>query len=137
MTLPAWLLKQLEDQGYIVGGATRAARLRRCPTCTTTVLAALDADTCARRVTADPLPLSPLGEALALIGGRATYALWYWGGRLELNHRTSFHIKGTPAGTTDRFDVVAEHRCGYPRLDSLPSVHRRTPTPPTGSEAPF
>lgn len=137
MTMPTWLINRLKDQGLIgPGGTTRAARYRT-HDCGAPILIALDADRCSRPVTADPTPLSATGELTALLTGRTTYALWYWGGRLEIDHRTSFHIRGTPAGTTDQFDVIADHRCGARQLDSIPTIHVRPARPPIGSEAPF
>lgn len=134
MTLPKWLLKQLEDQGHINAGITRAARIRTCPTCRATTVAGLDADVASLPAICDPRPLTRQGEAIALITGRATYALGNWRNRLELNHRTSFHIRG--ARQTD-VDILATHVCGAPPLPSQPSALKRpTPIAP-GSEIPF
>lgn len=133
MSLPKWLLERLEAQGHINNGITRAARPRRCPTCRATTITGLDADLASLPAIVDPTPLSPLGEALALIAGRITYALDTRGQRFELDHRTSFHIKG---GRRD-VDVLATHICGAPPLPSQPTVHQRTVRLPVGSEPPF
>jgi hypothetical protein len=67
--VPAWILTQR------AGEAFRSASLTRCRDCKAPILYGLDADMCALSVRADPTPLTPLGEALALIDGRATYSL--------------------------------------------------------------
>ena len=78
---------------------------------------------CAGVANADPTPLSPLGEALALIGGRRTYALRQSSGRLELQLRDQWQIEGSPAGT--RYDIVPAHTCEAVDLPSAPSVQQR------------
>ena len=128
--MPDWLAKHLEDTGKLgpdrIG---RAARLHHCKHCGRYILTGLDNDMCAGVAHADPTPLSPLGEALALIGGRNTYALHQAPGRLELQIRDQWQIEGSPAGT--RLDVLAEHRCGDQSLEGLtiPSRHERTSSP--------
>lgn len=131
--MPAWLLKQLEDQGRIVNGITRAARIRTCPTCRHTTITGLDADLAALPAIVDPSPLTSLSEAFAIMAGRITYALVVGrGGRLELDHRTSFHIAGKR-----QVDVLATHVCNTSPLPSQPSVYQRTVAAPAGSEPPF
>lgn len=97
----------------------RRARHRLCGQCQTVTLVGLDADTCAGEAQVDPHPITAIGEALALLTGRNTYRL-RTAGRLQLDHRTRWHITAEPANTVD---VLAEHRCGAP----LP--HK--PKPPT------
>ena len=60
-------------------------------------------------------PLSPLGEALARIGGLVTYEL-RTGKPPRIVRRTAWMILARPAGATTRrahaaYDVVAAHRC--------------------------
>lgn len=122
-------------------GLTRRARLRTCP-CTQVILAALDDDTCALEVHADPIPLTPLGEALAHIEGRWTYMLTRAGGGWTLDRRDASKITHRPAGTQPRCDVVREHRCRTPRPgDPLTAAtsfaEALAPTYPPNSPAPF
>jgi hypothetical protein len=70
----------------------------------------------------DPLPLAPIGEALALLSGRTTYALHVGVGVCELQVRSRWQITNAPAGT--RYDVLAAHVCGGVRLPSASSVTR-------------
>lgn len=133
--IPTWLQHHLEARGlWDIDGVTRAARARRCRTCRKYVLAGLDSDRCALPVAVDPDPLSALGEAAALIAGRATYALRFWSGRLELDHRNQYEIR---AGGDRRRDVLADHLCGQPSIGAAPAlgmVSRLAP-PPTASPA--
>lgn len=123
--IPDWLAKHLEDTGKLgpdrIG---RAARAHRCKDCGQLILTGLDNDMCAVVAHADPTPLAPLGEALALIAGRGTYALHNAGDRLELVRRYDKQITGAPAGTRN-YDVVAGHTCDAVNLPSLPSVYAR------------
>lgn len=119
--MDAWLLQQLVETGRMTEtGVTRRARPRRCPTCQTIVIVGLNDDQCAFEIHADPQPLSALGEALALLEGRMTVALAHEGGRWVLHRRDDFQIRGRPAGTTPRWDVLRTHTC-----------HTPTPTGPT------
>lgn len=120
----------LEAQGHTANGIGRRVRATACPTCRQPTLTGLDADTAAFTATADPAPLDPLGEALAVLAGRTTYELHHAGSRLELERRDSFAMR-TPAGA--KTDVLAEHRCGAPPLPALPSrlariAPKETPT---------
>lgn len=106
-----WLVDHLVRTGHLTEtGLSRRARIRTC-SCRQLVLAGLDDDTCALEVTCDPHPLSPLGEALALVEGRRTLALHRDGSRWVLDRRDSYDITAEPAGTKHREDVVREHRC--------------------------
>jgi hypothetical protein len=122
--IPAWLAKHLEDTGKLgpdrIG---RAARLHHCKSCGRYILTGLDNDMCASVAHADPTPVSPLGEALALIGNRRTYTLHQTTDRLELQVRDRWQIAGTPAGT--RHDVLPEHTCDAIDLPAAESVHQR------------
>lgn len=125
MTMPDWLARHLEDTGKLgpdrIG---RAAKAHRCKDCGQLILTGLDDDMCAIVANADPIPLAPLGEALALIAGRRTYALHATAGRLELVRRYDKQITGAPAGTRP-YDVLAQHTCDAVNLPSLPSAHAR------------
>lgn len=120
-SLQPWVTRALQTAGHIdENGNSRRARARHCRDCGLIVLTGYDADTCARLVTVDPTPLSPLGEALAHLAGRYTCALRYLGGRLELDTRHHHQIASQPAGTPgNRFDVLAQHRCGDLTLRQL------------------
>lgn len=127
MTLDPWLKHHLQTQGHIhpTTGATRGAHIRTCPTCRTTVIVGYDHHTAARPCTTDPAPLTPRGEATALLAGRYTATLHQTAGRLEINRRDHWNINAHPAGHPDNcYDVVAEHQCHSNPLPSCPSVHR-------------
>ena len=123
--IPDWLAQHLEDTGKLgrdrIG---RAARAHRCKDCGQLILTGLDNDMCAGIANADTAALQPLGEALALVSGRRTYALHRTDGRLELQLRYDLQITGAPAGTAP-YDVLAEHDCSATNLPSKPSVYAR------------
>ena len=110
--IPAWLQTHLEAKGAWNGdGISRAARAGYCHDCGQVVLRGLDADRAALDVAADPEPLNPLGEFLALTVGRRTFDLT-WRGRYELNPREPGHIRARPAQVSGKSTVVVEHLCG-------------------------
>jgi hypothetical protein len=109
----------LEAKGVLTNGVGRAVQATACPRCHARTLTAYAGDIAQVLVKVDPEPLSPLGEALALLAGRYTCSLWRAGNRYELDLRDSFHIR-TPAGS-GKCDVHAEHRCGAPPLPSIKS----------------
>lgn len=116
----------LEAQGHRTkDGVSRAVSARVCRRCSAPVLAAIAREGFA--ADADPEPLSPLGEALAVLTGRPTFALRRVRGRLELDLRDSFEMRHRAAGT-GTYDVVAGHACG---ADPLPSARSVLPAPPT------
>lgn len=118
MTIPDWLKAHLESRGlWDADGVGRAARARRCK-CREYVLAGLDADRCAFPAAVDVEPLSARGEAVALIAGRSTYSLRILSGRLELDQRSHFDIRGPQ----NRLDVLAGHLCGQPSLGAVPGL---------------
>lgn len=109
----------------------RTARPGRCRTCKATILRGLDADLCAFPTTADPIPLSPIGEALALLAGRQTFHLRRTPGTtdLQLDRRDQWQIAGQPAATPDSLfpaDTVAEHKCWSPPLPAAKSLIPKT-----------
>lgn len=116
MSVPQWLAQQLINSGHWdVNAIGRNARGRRCRDCGEWVLAGLDGDRCAEAVHVDPTPLSALGEMVALVGGLGTYALRTESPAFRIDHRHRWAIARTPAGSPgQRYDVVAEHRCGAP-----------------------
>lgn len=128
-TFPDWLVRHLQNIGAMgndyVGRRARATRCRYCPC---SILVGLDGDRCAWVARVDPLPLSPIGEALAILSGRTTYALHVGIGRLELQVRDRWQITGAPAGT--RYDVLAAHVCGGVTLPYAPSVNHLSEPPP-------
>jgi len=131
--MPDWLVRHLEAIG-VMGNDRIGRRIRatRCRHCACSILVGLDADRCALPVQVDPLPLAPLGEALAILDGRSTYALHVGAGIAELQYRDRWQIAGSPAGT--RLDILSAHRCGTVRLPTAPTVnrstYRRTALPP-------
>lgn len=100
--IPDWLIRQRGD-------VFRAARLHPCPRCRRPILSGLDDDIAARTAHADPTPITPLGETLALLTGRATYDLCAPYGRRELWRRDHWHIAGAR-----KYPVLPEHKCGQP-----------------------
>lgn len=131
-----WIQTHLETRGlWNADGVSRAVRARQCRKCHKLVLTALDSDMCAGVAIVDPTPLSPLGEAAALILGRRTYFLWPRLDRLELDLRYDGAIAGRPAGA-GRYDVVGTHECGTGPLPSIKTFHTTTPVGPNG-EPPF
>ena len=138
--IAAWLQRHLEDLGrWDSDGVTRATRARRCRTCREYVLTGLDADRCALPVAVDADPLSARGEAIALLAGKPTYSMRWLSGRLELDHRGHFEIRGG----TRRLDVLAGHVCGQPSLGLIPELGTTTrlfrveALQPLGAEPPF
>ena len=115
MAFPDWLAQHLVDTGHWdVHGVGRTARGRKCHKCKTFILAGLDADRCASSAYADPTPLSALGEAMALVAGRQTYALRRSANGFRLDVRDRWQIASQPAGPGRRFDVIADHVCNDP-----------------------
>lgn len=101
---------------------TRDAQPEPCPRCNQPTLVGPDDDTAALTIRADPNPLTPTGEARALLAGRATYTLRQYAGRTVLTRRDHWTIAAQPA---DRIHVIADHSCDS---DSIHD-HARTPTP--------
>lgn len=138
----SWLAAHLIRTGHMTEtGATRAARIRTCWTCKAAILVGLDADTCAIETTTDPTPLTPLGEALALLDNRRTWALHRERSRYVLDRRDHHEITHHPATSRSREDVLRAHRCHTPpAADAVTAPSSFTPpTPPLppGAPAPF
>lgn len=112
-----WLLRKLMVDGVIgPGGITRKAKPRRCK-CRALILAGLDhPTTCAIERRVDPDPLTPLGEALALVEGRYTISLNHEAGAYVLNQRYALQIQTWPAGTRASEDILRQHRCSTPPI---------------------
>ena len=95
------------------GGGSRRVNLSRCPSCGWPALRGADADRCGAVVRVDPVPLTPLGEALALVRGMETFTLHLESDMWVLDYRDPWGRAADPAGGLWRADVVPEHRCGY------------------------
>ncbi|MFC3980191.1 hypothetical protein [Streptosporangium jomthongense] len=122
--IPAWLLARS-------GGQLRTAGITQCPRCFAPVLRGLDAEKCALPVRADIGPIDEMGEAIALLQGRATYDLVGNAQKKELEHRYEWHIRNPR-----RYPVLAAHKCGSP----LPAIPARAPeilTEAESNDAPF
>lgn len=142
LTAPTWLRDHLIRTGRMTEtGLSRRARIRPCPTCPLLILTGLDAEMCATEAACDPSPLSPLGEALALVEGRRTWALHSEAGRWVLDPRDSDQIASEPAGSRLRQDVLRAHRCesGAPTNQLIaPTTFPETSPPlPPNSPPPF
>lgn len=81
----------------------RAARPEPCPRCGTATLIGPDHDTCAVDARVDLEPVDLLGEVVARLTGRHTYAL----ARGELCHRDDFTIHAR----RHTHPIHVEHRC--------------------------
>ncbi len=110
--IPAWILQERRGEAF------RSACLQRCTKCRAPILYGLDADICALSVKTDPTPLTPLGEAIALLDGRRTFTLTEIAGRIEITTRDHWAIGGESP-----HPVIPEHKCNS-RLDA----HMQTTT---------
>lgn len=138
--MDTWLRDHLIRSGHMTEtGATRKARLRPCPGCPHDVLVGLDDVMCALEVQADPVPLSELGEALAVLQGRRTFHLRREGSGWVIDRRDAADISAEPASTGRRTDVLLEHACSHgppaPALRAA-STFPETRPPVTASERP-
>ena len=106
--MPPWLQAHLIQTGVMTKDRiTKHARPRRC-TCGLFTLTGLD-DVLPKVVAVDPMPTTTIGEAHALLAGRATYSL----DGDELFVRTAGRIGFRNA---DQVAVYATHQCGVPNL---------------------
>lgn len=126
--MPNWLIAKLMKDGDIgPGGTTRRARPRRCK-CRALILTGLDhRTTCALERLVDPDPLTPLGEALALVEGRYTVSLNTEGGSYVLNERYDLQIESWPASTQKDEDILRQHRCNTPPVMGPLLAHSNFP----------
>jgi hypothetical protein len=105
------------------------AQLKPCKQCRITVWQGFDGEVCALLAYADVMPLSAIGEVLALLDGRRTYRLMRRGERSALQVRDRWDIRTHPAGQSSArctYDVLAQHRCGAAILPGLVSVYAQT-----------
>lgn len=134
------LERHLINAGHLTTeGIGRRAKPRRCRRCGSPTLVGLDADRCALRADVDPQPLTAIGEALAQLEGRRTYALVNDGHRLVLNYRDAGRIAHRPAAGPGRYDVMPTHVCGsISRLPTTTSfITRNLTVLPQGAPCPF
>lgn len=105
MSLPAWMIDRLVEQGHVtLRGTSRRARARRCK-CGAGVVSGLDGRVCALDTDADPVPLSEVGVLAARLAGRRVVGLAMGLGRAEL-FKTS--AVSPPWGSV----LLPVHRCG-------------------------
>lgn len=109
----------------------RAAQIRACKKCGATILTGLDADIAALKVEIDPTPITPLGEAVALLQGRSTYQLHTARGARQIHHRNDWNI--TAPRTRP---VYPAHRCGHPLDDHLDTTWTTPPPQPPAPTTP-
>ena len=112
MAIPKWLRSRL---GTPARG--RGCRAVKCLVCRSDVVAGPDEDRMAMPAICDPVALSPLGEALALLEDRRSYRLERYKDGSALTLRTHWDIAGHPAG--EETIVVCDHRCGAPQLPGV------------------
>jgi hypothetical protein len=125
--IPTWLRRHLETAGrWNTDGIGRNLSSGTCRTCRARVVRGLDGDRCALPRTCDPQPVDAVGEALALVGGRATFTLTRATGQWRLDTRDEYRIAGRRLGV-----VLAEHQCHAPPLPTTPTTDP-DPTPITG-----
>jgi len=128
-TMPTWLVDKLIDDGVMdKARVTRTARPRTCPHCHRATLAALDEITTAR-VDLDPAPINAIGEAVAILSGRATYGIFYG----EPTERDGREITYRPA---DIRPIYATHRCHAPPLPPEAKFLAQTRSLPTTDDFP-
>lgn len=122
-------------------GVMRRVTARSCRRCGGPVIVGLDAMVGAFEATADPQPLNRIGEAVATLEGRRTWALNREEARYVLNPRDALEIAYHPATSRAREDVVREHRCRTPSppnaLTAPSSFTPAIPPLPAGAPAPF
>lgn len=123
-------------------GVSRRVTARACLRCGAPVLAGLDGDVMAFEARVDPEPLNGLGEALAVLEGRGTWALHREQSRYVLDTRDSHEIAAHPATSQPREDVLREHRCstaapGSALVAPCSFAPPTTSTLPPGAPAPF
>lgn len=113
--LPAHVLAHIATTtGVDHRQVSRRTRRDRCRRCSAWIFRGLDADLCAGDVRVDAVPLSPLGEAVAVLAGLGTWRLSVTatiGGRLQLDFRDPISIRAEPAGALERADVLPGHSC--------------------------
>lgn len=80
---------------------------RACTRCGATLLCARAGRVAALDVRADPTPLDPTAEILALLDGRLTWCLVESPFGARIRHRDRWHIAGGRCTHT----VIADHRC--------------------------
>ncbi|MEU1449882.1 hypothetical protein [Streptomyces mirabilis] len=98
---PKWLAERIDERSDHVRQAT-------CPRCHCPVLRARAGRVAALDVIADPEPIDPTAEILALLEGRLTWHLTTSAlGVQRITWRTHFHIRAGPA----RHPVIADHQC--------------------------
>jgi hypothetical protein len=119
MPIAPWLRQHLQDTGRWNGDHIATTAKLATHTCGQPVLTGLDSDLCAWPATVDPLPLTPTGEMLALLGGRTTYD--YWTNARQLHRRIDVAIRGRPATDTGSTRVLATHICNTPPLPHYPA----------------
>ena len=79
--IPDWMLRRLQAAGHIdaTTGATRRTRACYCQNCHRGVMRGLTSPPTSWPADVDPIPLTPLGEVMALMAGTRTYELRWIG----------------------------------------------------------
>jgi hypothetical protein len=104
MELPAWLQQRLGKPSK-----RRGAKATKCIKCFKPILVGMSEDVGAHLALVDPVPLSPFGEALALVDRRKTYRLDKCDDGLALWQRDRWQIAGHAAGPN--WIVLTDHKC--------------------------
>ena len=104
MELPTWLQQRLGKPSR-----RRGAKGTQCIVCHRPILVGMSEDVAAQLALVDPIPLSPLGEMLALIDGRKSYQLGKYDEGLALWERDRWAIAGHAAGPD--WIILTDHKC--------------------------
>lgn len=111
--IPEYLWRQITTKtGVDHREVSRNARRIACPRCHAWTLRGLDSDMCAIDARVDLVPLSPVGEVVALLANLGTWRLTRSANKWRLDPRDPETIKAVPAGTVIGGDVVPRHECG-------------------------
>lgn len=144
--MPDWLKRHLENTGAMDSTkagppATRKAHTIFCPHCHVPVIRGLLPAPAAWALDADPAPLTPEGQLLALLANLKLYELHFMYDHYEFVRRDEYRIRGNPAGPQQGFDILTEHRCHIPTDTKLRAESQvpdeRVVNKPLPEEPPF
>ncbi|CAB5217083.1 hypothetical protein UFOVP199_51 [uncultured Caudovirales phage] len=125
-------LKIIQNTGKVTERRTsNKAQKRTCPKCRQTILAGLDAPTCALDVNLDPTPLDRPQQLAAIIIRAHIYDINQTG-HINWRHPTEIINRPPPPGTTRHLT----HSCGQTITNNNPTPPP-TPQPDTNERPPF
>lgn len=132
---PGWLKRHLQNEGLVdfsKDGPPATAKTQSiwCPNCHRPIMRGLRPMPTPWAVDADPEPLTPDGEALALLAGVRVFMLRWIYGHYEIDWRDETKYRLFPRSANQGFDVLSEHACGA--RHTWPHQKRQTPDPYVG-----